>query len=126
MGLLPSTQRGRCAGELFPPKTLNSTPPEPNQSLQLPTCSRSPCPLWPSRPLVAQVTFDSPTHLAGRAFPDRLAWWRNTRQLGHGTLVALWHEEQGDEPTLLFATIVDREDDKLAVRQGGRPRLGLK
>lgn len=42
-------------------------------------------------------------------------FWKNTKQLGHGTLIALWQEPRSAEnPQIIFATVSDRDARKLA------------
>jgi hypothetical protein len=45
----------------------------------------------------------------------QIDFWKNSKQLGHGTLIALWHEPRSaDDPQIIFATVSDRDARKLA------------
>jgi hypothetical protein len=46
---------------------------------------------------------------------SQVDFWKNSKQLGHGTLIALWHEPRtADDPQIIFATVSDRDARKLA------------
>jgi len=63
---------------------------------------------------------------------QRAQYWGRTKHLGHGALVALWIErpgggrgQQGAPPILLFGVVCERDTDKLAPQDNGRPQLGI-
>jgi hypothetical protein len=64
----------------------------------------------------AQVSFDQLPRLAGKASSERQAYWRASKMLPHGALVALWSEARGgpDNPDIIFATITERRPEQLA------------
>jgi hypothetical protein len=46
---------------------------------------------------------------------SQVDFWKNSKQLGHGTLIALWYEPRSaDDPQIIFATVSDRDACKLA------------
>jgi hypothetical protein len=87
-----------------------------------------------------QVSFDEPAMLQSRPTRDKMDFWKNTKQLEHGSLIALWHEPNAPansaqmaarvarlgaaaaggsnvlavNPHIIFATVVDRDARKLA------------
>lgn len=85
-----------------------------------------------------QVEFDDVPQLSSAAHKRRREWWRQTKQLQHGSLVALWWDGDhhcnssssgvGALPNLMFATVCDRQDNLLAspAEPRRRPQLGLR
>jgi hypothetical protein len=53
--------------------------------------------------------------VSSRHFGLQIDFWKDSKQLGHGTLIALWHEPRSaDDPQIIFATVSDRDARKLA------------
>jgi hypothetical protein len=88
------------------------------------------------------VSFAEPPGLQGRPTRNKLDFWKNSKQLEHGSLIALWQEPNAPQvsaqlaarrarlgaaaglggegaaaavnPHIIFATVVDRDARKLA------------
>lgn len=92
---------------------------------------------------LGQISFEEPQFLKARSSRDKLDFWKNSKRLEHGSLLALWYEPQasrgaahrrqqqqqhgvaaapatgsaaatGLAPELIFVTVVDRDARKLA------------
>lgn len=89
-------------------------------------------------PSCCQIEFDDAPQLGNAPLSRRRDWWRNTKQLQHGSLAALWWD--GDEepgslgddkeppvPNIMFVTICERDDKMLApVEPHKRPQVGVR
>ena len=68
-------------------------------------CSHAPC----GRPR----TVARPS--SGLALSLQVDYWKTSKQLAHGSLIALWFEPRSaEDPRLIFATVADRDARKLA------------
>ncbi|KAK9808579.1 hypothetical protein WJX72_000022 [[Myrmecia] bisecta] len=70
-----------------------------------------------------QVSFDELTFNIAKSQKARQEFWEATKRLQKGTLVLLWTEE-GGQPTLAFAIVVER--DALKIARAKRPFVGLR
>ena len=85
-----------------------------------------------------QIEFDDVPQLAGASLGRRREWWSQTKQLQHGSLVALWWDGSsggtgggagagvGSAAPLplhmMFATVCDRDINLLVAKGEPRPR----
>jgi len=94
--------------------------------------------------LLLQIEFDDAPQLATASLERRRDWWQHTKQLQHGSLVALWWDGDSSSssssgpagsttqgaalPNVMFATVSERDEKQLAA-QGEprkRPQLGIR
>ena len=71
-----------------------------------------------------QVECDEPDLLKKSSKQQKLAFWKRTKRLSHGSLICLWWlTDNSPRPNIVFGVIGERNADDLA---GPRPRLGIK
>ena len=87
-----------------------------------------------------QIEFDDAPQLANATWERRRDWWQHTKQLQHGSLVALWWDGDSNGssgitdgngpalPNIMFATICERDEKQLAAKgePRRRPQLAIK